>query len=68
MTLNDAIESYYPNCDDSILTTEDHNEIDNQIFYCEECGWWCEISEMAWENDNSDTICVDCYEAQQEEE
>lgn len=40
---------------------EDHmpflNHLDNQIFLCEGCGWWCEISEMS---EDSDTECNDC--------
>jgi hypothetical protein len=31
--------------------------LDNQIFCCEQCNWWCELSEMA---DNDDWECRDC--------
>lgn len=31
-------------------------EIDHWIFQCEECGWWCELSEMS----DVDEICQAC--------
>lgn len=48
----------------SDLTSEDHAEIDDQIFLCDQCGWWCEISEQNGE------ICEDCtpYDEDREEE
>lgn len=33
-------------------------ELDNTLFCCECCGWWCELSEMS---DNHSWECVDCY-------
>lgn len=41
------------------LTTEDHDVIDNNIFLCETCGWWCEISERS---ENDEENCNDCKE------
>lgn len=38
------------------LTEADHEDIDNQIFLCEQCNWWCEICERIEEDD----ICEDC--------
>jgi hypothetical protein len=32
--------------------------IDDEIFTCEVCGWWCEISEMS----DTDQVCRDCEE------
>jgi hypothetical protein len=32
-------------------------ELDSQIFYCETCGWWCDLDELA-----SDGECEDCAE------
>jgi hypothetical protein len=49
--------------DDMDLTSEDHDVIDNQIFLCETCGWWCEISEQ-----DEDGNCQDCHEASEEDE
>lgn len=34
-------------------------EIDQEIFQCDTCGWWCRIEEMS-ENDNQ--VCTDCEE------
>jgi hypothetical protein len=31
--------------------------LDNQIFCCEQCMWWCDLSEMA---DNDNWECRDC--------
>lgn len=41
------------------LTTDDHNIIDNEIFLCTECGWWCEISEHT-SQDVDEPFCQDC--------
>lgn len=30
-----------------------------ELFSCEHCGWWCEISELA-ANDLFEQICIDC--------
>lgn len=48
------------------LTGEDHDVIDNEIFLCNECGWWCEVHE-AHETDDGDDICDDCHEARGED-
>ena len=42
------------------LTNEDHEAIDNEIFLCAECGWWCEISEQVESDDEQ--YCRDCRE------
>lgn len=35
--------------------------LDNEVFCCADCGWWCEISEMADpEGRPHDTVCDDC--------
>lgn len=33
--------------------------IDDAIFCCEQCGWWCEISEQV-EDENGEWLCNDC--------
>lgn len=45
------------------LTEEDHEFIDNEIFLCETCGWWCEISEQTMEGS-----CRDCDGDDEDEE
>lgn len=42
------------------LTLEQLGEIDQQIFLCVDCGWWCEISEMSDIEDEN--VCDDCKE------
>lgn len=49
--------------DDNDLTSEDHDEIDNQIFLCNQCGWWCESCEQ---NDNGS--CNDCEPEDEDDE
>jgi rubrerythrin len=40
------------------LTTGQLAMIDGEIFCCEQCGWWCENSEMS--EDSDEQICEDC--------
>lgn len=37
-------------------TIELNDYIDQRIFCCKQCDWWCEQSEMS----NEDWICEDC--------
>lgn len=41
------------------LTDDDHNYIDNEIFLCEQCGWWCETSEAS-EQEEYEGYCNGC--------
>lgn len=62
-TLDDAVESNYPGMVWQDLTDEDHTAIDNEIFNCEQCGWWCETHET---NDSPmGDICNDCNEEEE---
>lgn len=45
------------------LTKEDHKTIDNEIFLCEECGWWCENDEY-----HEGELCNDCYSGNDEDD
>lgn len=46
------------------LTLENFDYIDEQIFNCEECGWWCDTSEL---NDTyGEQLCDDCYQERKE--
>lgn len=42
------------------LSYEDLEAIDSEIFCCETCGWWWEISECADEN-----VCLECHEEEE---
>jgi hypothetical protein len=56
-TLYSALEYY------NALYLEDNLQflqyLDNQIFLCDACGWWCEISEESGVSD-TEFICYDC--------
>ena len=47
--------------DNEALDLEDYepflSHLDNQIFRCECCNWWCDLSEMA---DDDSWNCRDC--------
>lgn len=38
------------------LTEADHTDIDNEIFKCETCDWWCEVCERV----EDEEYCEDC--------
>lgn len=31
--------------------------LDNEVFCCDECSWWCELSEMS---ERHEGVCTDC--------
>ena len=39
------------------VTLDFYQEIDNLMFLCELCGWWCEIGDM---HENEDQTCSSC--------
>ena len=39
-------------------SSEDLQVLDEQIFQCDTCGWWCEVGEESEEP----SICNDCNE------
>jgi len=43
------------------LTLEDLQYIDNIVFCCAGCGWWCEIGDVA-DGDQQELYCSDCGE------
>lgn len=47
------------------LTTEDHAHIDNEIFLCPTCGWWCSVDEARGEEGDEST-CEDCHSDEEE--
>lgn len=66
-TLDNACEQFGFTWDD--LTSEDFDKIDNEIFLCPICGWWCENCERTSNNISLDSedICEDCHESGEEE-
>jgi len=59
-TIQEAMETLFE-LDEDDLTDEEIENLDQDIFKCAECGWWCEISEESG-IDESDLICNDCAE------
>lgn len=61
-SIETALETLYPGMEESDLSGEDHDDIANQIFNCEACGWWCEAHEQT-----DGGYCEDCKEAEDSE-
>lgn len=62
-TLDSALDELF-GCDSTEMTEDNHTELGLEIFLCEYCGWWCEISEVS----DEDGVCMDCYESHNYEE
>jgi hypothetical protein len=45
--------------DEDALTTADFLAIDQEVFCCQTCNWWCEQCEMA-ERADDEWICQQC--------
>lgn len=72
---NALIEQLRGTCDtlDNVLFREDKEHLqdhmpfldymDNHIFQCTQCSWWCEISE-AEDSAYGELICNDCAESE----
>ena len=67
--LNEIVQDYLGSCDE--LADSDHDwldenglfgAIDDIMFRCESCGWWCEISEQANQEKYLEQVCSDCFE------
>ena len=60
ITVDEAMRDLFELTEDDL--GEEQEEILNQeIFKCAQCGWWCEFSEESGVDD-SDLICNDCAE------
>lgn len=66
MSLAEALATFDLTEDD--LALSDHQAIDEQIFCCDDCGWWCGVEEM---NDQSEALggqyCTQCRPDEEEE-
>jgi len=64
-SLDEAVDTFYPGLDSMDLEDEHYEAIDNALFLCEECGWWCEVGDYAMDQDMEivgENICGDCGE------
>jgi len=60
-TLNEALVALYEvDGDENILTSEDHAVMDNEIFLCDTCNWWFDISEQSEDGEK----CNDCFDTE----
>ena len=69
-TIPDLAESIRGTCksfdfEDWELTDKEIEEVDDLVFNCNSCGWWCETSEMA--ESDGEQICGDCDESSVDE-
>lgn len=55
MTLEGGIQVILGDDTEQELTPQQHDELDQEVFLCDTCGWWCEAHERS-ESDE----CVDC--------
>ena len=44
--------------EDEKLTSEEYEEIDNEIFECQVCGWWYDVCEQGYDRGT----CISCEE------
>lgn len=64
MTLEHVIQIELETEDtDAVQTPEFTDELDNTVFCCDLCSWWCEISE---ESDTEGGCCTDCVPEDEE--
>lgn len=54
----DKVLDYYGSSFEE-LSLENCDQIDSEIFNCECCGWWCDISELSSKIDDA-LVCTDC--------
>jgi hypothetical protein len=50
------------------LTSEEAGIIDELGFECEECGWFCEVAELAVECTADGNVCENCHTDHEDEE
>ncbi|QIG68128.1 hypothetical protein EVB55_193 [Rhizobium phage RHph_Y68] len=58
-SLEEVLDFY--EMDDAENDIEFLRDIDDKVFCCETCGWWCEISEVC-DTVGHTLICLECVE------
>lgn len=66
--LASAISYHNPELTEDDLTADDHSYIDQNVFKCPECGWWCEDSQRKYSEETSEDLCEDCIGSIDEDE
>lgn len=64
-TVDSALNELF-SLSESDLTEEQMEHIDQELFNCDVCGWWCESSENA--GTDGENVCNDCSEDEEDEE
>ena len=62
--VDSVLEEHGIEGDSMSLRQDDYYRVDNVIFLCNCCGWWCEAGE-AHDQDGED-VCGDCYEGEED--
>lgn len=62
-TIDSAVNELYPGMNEGDLTVDETNQIDDEIFECDDCGWWCEVSQRC-ETDGDGDVCEECHSEQ----
>ena len=58
-SLDEACQDMFEQDSGDCLTTEQLEEIDQEIFNCTQCGWWFELAEES-ESEDGEMICNGC--------
>lgn len=56
-SLEECISTFYPDMHEEDLTPTEMDEIQKQIFLCDDCGWWSGLYQKAIDMD----VCDDCF-------
>ena len=63
-SLDETIKQVYgEEYGEDIMSEEDRSTLDNEIFKCETCDWWCEIGDQ-----DSEGNCLDCSTEEEEDD
>ncbi len=65
-SLSEGLDAFDLEEDD--LTDEQRQTIDDEIFNCSKCGWWCEISQEVGSETCGELVCDDCFEDEEDED
>jgi hypothetical protein len=63
-TINEVLETTVDGID--AISSESLSAIDDEIFLCDACGWWCGTDEYSPQEDAGQT-CDECLPAEDEE-
>jgi hypothetical protein len=53
--------------DEPELTQDECLELDQEVFLCDTCSWWCDASEANENPSGGGDLCDDCNEEEEED-